>query len=313
MEAAVLLRVKRKRGADPAEALIISCKRLRTENEAQDAGAVTRELFRLAATVTSQDEPIQKYVHEALSRDRAKQALQPSLGNLQRIQKDLRDCKEAERQESRYRLISSLRPQCDDDTGTGGSQPSSPVTDPVTAPQHAEASVHENQSPEIKDGGSFQVFDMVHEEEESKTDKKEDPETITCNSVKMIRERLAVSEEGLGAEHRENQEEFVYDIYYAESSPHTWIQDILSVQPYSCEQELVAEDPVEEEIYEDEDDENEESNWRNDYPDEEDEEDSDREERYTGYYEDSDEDRGGSWNVYRKTAMREQDEEEDSD
>ncbi|XP_018421874.1 PREDICTED: probable RNA polymerase II nuclear localization protein SLC7A6OS [Nanorana parkeri] len=318
MEAAVL-RVKRKRGADPAEALLISCKRSRTEEEAEeDPGRVSRQLFRLAATVTSQDEPIQKYVHEALSRDRAAQAFNPTLGSLHRVQKDLRAVKETERQESRYRLISNLRPKCDDESGARNGQPASPVTDQTPVPGKVEAAACGDPDSPINAVGSFQVFDMVHEEtEKEEVDlKKSDPETITCNSVEMIREHLTVSDEGLGSEHRENPDEFVYDIYYAESAPQIWIQDILSVQPYSQQQEeLMPEDPEPEEVYDDEDDENEESNWRNDYPDEDDENDSDREERYMGYYEDSEEDghRGDSWKSYSQKVMRELDEEDECD
>ncbi|CAI9565776.1 unnamed protein product [Staurois parvus] len=317
MQAMEVLRVKRKRGADPAEALIISCKRLRAEEEEKNTDRVTREIFRLAATVTSQDEPIQKYVHEAMSRDRAALALDPSAGSFQRIQKDLRATKETERQESRYRLISNLRPKCDgEDSSPGNSQPASPVIDQKPVPGKVEASACENPDSQINVGGSFQVFDMVHEEAEKEKDslKESDPETITCNSVKMIRERLTLSD--AGSEHRENPDEFVYDIYYAEATPHNWIQDILSVQPYSNEQELLPEDHEPEEIYDDEDDENEENNWRNDYPDEEDEDNSDKEERYMGYYEDSDEEdghRGDSWTVYRQKAMRELNEEGEYD
>ncbi|KAM5138710.1 putative RNA polymerase II nuclear localization protein SLC7A6OS [Mantella aurantiaca] len=318
MDAAVL-RVKRKRGADPAEALIISCKRIRTEEE-DEKDQVTKQLFRLAATVTSQDEPIQKYVHDAMSRDRAAQAFHPSIGSLQRIQKELRAVKETERQESRYRVISHLRPACDDqESAAGSSPPPSPVTEQKPEAEKAEASACPNPHSPVRAPGSFQVFDMVQEEAE-KGDaalKESDPGTITCNSVKMIRERLTVSDEGLGSEHRENPEEFVYDIYYAEASPHNWIQDILSVKPYKHqEQDLVPDDPEPEEIYDDEDDENEESNWRNDYPDEEDEDNSDREERYMGYYEDSDEENGhrrDPWKAYKQMAMRELDEDEDDD
>ncbi|KAM9301997.1 putative RNA polymerase II nuclear localization protein SLC7A6OS [Gastrophryne carolinensis] len=318
MEAAAVLRVKRKRGADPAEALLISCKRLRSEQEKEAAagGAPEQQLFRLAATVTSQDEPIQKYVHEAMSRDRAALALNPSLGSLQRIQKDLKACKETERQESRYRVISSLRPNCDEhDEGADKSQPTSPATDPQPVPPAPGTPVDEEKGAQIANGSSFQVFDMVHEEQEASF-KNCKPETIMCNSVAMIRERLVLSDSGLGSEHRENQDEFVYDIYYAESSPHNWIQDILSVKPYLYEQELMNEDPEPEEIYDDEDDENEETNWRNDYPDEGDENDSDREEIYTGYYEDSDGEsrgRGNSWTAYRQRMLQEMEYDEEDD
>ncbi|KAM4017807.1 putative RNA polymerase II nuclear localization protein SLC7A6OS [Anomaloglossus baeobatrachus] len=295
MEAAVL-RVKRKRGGEPAGALIISCKRPRAEERSpaaehgsEGAGSVRTQVFKLAATVSSQNETLQKYVQEAISRDRDTRVHCPLIGNLQQIQKDLRASREAERQASRYRLVSSLRPKCEkeEDCKPDENQPTSPVQEYV--PETAEASKKDETVSRGSKDEKFQVFDIEQEESEKETGdvKASDPETIMCNSMMMIRERLAVSQEGHGSEHRENPDEFVYDIYYAESSPNNWIQDILTVQPYYYEQDLVPEDDEPDEVYEDEDDENEENNWRNDYPDEE-EECSDREERYMGYYEDSD-------------------------
>ncbi len=67
-----------------------------------------------------------------------------------------------------------------------------------------------------------------------------DPETILCNSVKMIREKLSVSGDGLGSEHREKEDDYVYDLYYQETATPGWIQDILSVRPYTQEGELVS-------------------------------------------------------------------------
>lgn len=95
---------------------------------------------------------------------------------------------------------------------------------------------------------------------------------ILCNSVELIRERLTVSEDGSQVEHQEepkHSDDYVYDIYYMEMAPPGWIENILSVQPYSQEWELVNDDEQPEDIYEDEDDENSENNWRNEYPDEE--------------------------------------------
>lgn len=66
-----------------------------------------------------------------------------------------------------------------------------------------------------------------------------DPETILCNSVKMIREKLSVTGDGVGTEHREKEEDYVYDLYYQETMAPGWIQDILSVRPYQEEDELV--------------------------------------------------------------------------
>lgn len=66
-----------------------------------------------------------------------------------------------------------------------------------------------------------------------------DPEEILCNSIKMIREKLSVSGGGVGAGHREKDDDYVYDLYYQEDASLGWIQDILSVKPYLEECELV--------------------------------------------------------------------------
>lgn len=55
----------------------------------------------------------------------------------------------------------------------------------------------------------------------------------------MIREKLSVSGDGLGIEHREKEDDYVYDLYYQETATLGWIQDILSVRPYAQEGELV--------------------------------------------------------------------------
>lgn len=63
---------------------------------------------------------------------------------------------------------------------------------------------------------------------------------ILCNSVELIRERLTISEDGPSVGHREEQkDDYVYDIYYLETATPGWIENILSVKPYSQEWELV--------------------------------------------------------------------------
>lgn len=56
----------------------------------------------------------------------------------------------------------------------------------------------------------------------------------------MLRERLSISGSGLGDEQREQESDFVYDLYYQETVTPGWIQDILSVRPYADEGELVC-------------------------------------------------------------------------
>lgn len=75
-----------------------------------------------------------------------------------------------------------------------------------------------------------------------------DAEVILCNSTKMLRERLCISGSGdcgppeEQQQQREQESDFVYDLYYQETVAPGWIQDILSVRPYADEGELVCVD-----------------------------------------------------------------------
>ncbi|MGH0129425.1 UNVERIFIED_CONTAM: hypothetical protein FKN15_002188 [Acipenser sinensis] len=246
--AATVLRVKRKRGVDPADALLLACKRLRPEQgseKAEEPAAETGDaqihnsVFKLAATVSSQDAPVQKHVREALSRDRAVQALRPSSGSSKRILGELRAAKRESRREGRYRVLSSHR------AGIATGTPASPGEDGSSTDAQPQSDGAQG-STLAQDRGEFQVFDIVQEEEETDTANPvpSDPETILCNSVKLIREKLTVSDYGAGVEHRENENQYVYDIYYQETAAPGWIQDILSVRPCCQESELpVPSDP----------------------------------------------------------------------
>uniref|UniRef100_A0A4W5M7A5 Probable RNA polymerase II nuclear localization protein SLC7A6OS n=1 Tax=Hucho hucho TaxID=62062 RepID=A0A4W5M7A5_9TELE len=303
-----ILRVKRKRGTDPADALLLACKRIRPETTSQTAGETVPEpddtevensVFKLVATVASQDAPVQTHVREALTRPRMAHALRPSAGSSQRIVGDLRSAKWSTRREERYRILSSHR------AGLPAEQP------PSTQPEPTEEEPGKN----AWSLGEVQVFDIVQEDgDQDKASSKlltPDPETILCNSMKMLREKLSVSGEGVGVEHREREDDYVYDLYYQETVTAGWIQDILSVRPYSDEGELVPDLVVnEEEVYEDEDDENEEGNWRNDYPDEDGEDGSDREERYGGYWEEEHSYSRRSWDRYQSEVMQELDDDD---
>ncbi|XP_066503463.1 probable RNA polymerase II nuclear localization protein SLC7A6OS [Hoplias malabaricus] len=313
-----VLRVKRKRGTEPADALLLACKRIRPESGSAPPPAesepvpepeprdIENSVFKLVATVSSQDAPVQTHVREALSRPRLAHALRPSQGSSQRIIGDLRSVKWSTRREERYRILSSHR------TGL----PAEPRPEREREAQENDAQTETDPYFSL---GEVQVFDIVHEEDEE--DKKapgknmSDPETILCNSVKMIREKLTVSTDGLGSGHREKEDDYVYDLYYQESATPGWIQDILSVRPYTEEGELVPEEVAwEEEVYDDEDDENEERNWRNDYPEEEDSEDgSDAEERYGGCWSEEHSYSRRSWERYRKDVMKELEDDEDED
>ncbi|NXA82329.1 S7A6O protein, partial [Thryothorus ludovicianus] len=257
-----------------------------------------------------QNEPVQKYVKDAITRDKAAQSLRPSLGSSQRILQELRSAGQARRKENRYRVICSHRPDCSDTATPGRAAPRGDSS----AAQH-DASPEESAAVERSDCcGKFQLFDIVREEETvadssvstANPQQKTDPDAILCNAVEMIRERLNVSEDGK-KEHGNKEDEYVYDIYYKETPAPDWIENILSVQPYREEYEWVNDDPGPEEVYEDEDDENDENNWRNDYPEEDEflpEEDGEKDSEESC----SDEDqcyRRRTWDKYRQEVLQE--------
>ncbi|XP_027554025.1 probable RNA polymerase II nuclear localization protein SLC7A6OS [Neopelma chrysocephalum] len=308
MSSAAVLRVRRKRGGpEPAEALLLACKRRREEPP-------ERSLFKLVATVSSKSDPVQQYVKDAITRDRAAQSLRPPVGSTERILQQLRSSRQEQRKESRYRVIASHRPHCAGTavpaTGAGA------ASDGHTAGSGAQQDASQEErgaGDESSDCcGKFQLFDIVQEEEmvgdcsvTSANPQKTDPDVILCNAVEMIRERLNVSEEAKS--HCAKEDEYVYDIYYKETSAPGWIENILSVQPYREEYEWVNDDPVPEEVYEDEDDENDENNWRNDYPEEDEflpEEDGEKEAEDSS----SDEEqyyRRRTWDKYRQEVLQE--------
>ncbi|NXN81993.1 S7A6O protein, partial [Bombycilla garrulus] len=309
MAGAAVLRVRRKRGGpEPAEALLLACKRRRAE-------PVENNLFKLVATVSSKNEPVQKYVKDAITRDKAAQSLRPSLGSAQRILQGLRSAKQAERKERRYRVVSGHRPDCTAPAAPAPRRPAAPRGDSSDSEPQQDASPQESGAVDSSGCcGKFQLFDIVQEEETvgdasvttASPQQKTDPDAILCNAVEMIRERLNVSEDGK-KEHGDKEDEYVYDIYYKETSAPDWIENILSVQPYREEYEWVNDDPGPEEVYEDEDDENDENNWRNDYPEEDEffpEEDGEKDSEESF----SDEDqcyRRRTWDKYRQEVLQE--------
>ncbi|KAB0346242.1 probable RNA polymerase II nuclear localization protein SLC7A6OS [Muntiacus reevesi] len=291
-----VLRVKRKLGAEPAEALVLACKRLRSSADELETPKTSPEgleraaennVFQLVATVRSQAEPVQPLLRAAL---------RPSQGSQQRIRHHLRASAREIRQEGRYRVVSSRR--------------SSGI------PSDSLESEDASGTPEAADDASFQLLDLVHEEEDAEVAaaavscKKSDPDVILCNCVKLIREGLNVSQYGPSSGHqKEQKDDFVYDIYYLERATPGWIENILSVQPYSHEWELVNDDQQPEDIYDDDDDENSENNWRNEYPEEEnsdEDEDSRGSDNYSSVSEEErDNSRPPMWSKYPLDVQKE--------
>lgn len=127
---------------------------------------------------STQNEPVQKYVQEVITRDKAAQSLRPSLGSTQRIVQELRSSKEAKRKENRYRVIASHRPNAsganapaaDGKASTDGDRSGSEATE--DASQKEMSAVDESSDC----GGKFQLFDIVQEDEVI-----EDPSATAAN------------------------------------------------------------------------------------------------------------------------------------
>ncbi|XP_051918505.1 probable RNA polymerase II nuclear localization protein SLC7A6OS isoform X2 [Hippocampus zosterae] len=293
---ATILRVKRKRGTDPADALLLACKRIRPEtNQAPGETApepgeadVEKSVFKLVATVATQTEVRQALARQALARPRVAHALRPSANSSQRIFSDLRSAKLGIRREERYRILSRHRT-------TAGLMlpthtPRHQAGDAATVAAVEEQEEEEDARKQEKCLGLEEVLvvDLLHEdlpEQDKSLSKIQDSDVILCNNTKMLRERLCIHDQQQphnDANEEGHDSDYVYDLYYQETATPGWIHDILSVRAYADHTQLVPEEEAGEgETYDDEDDENEEDNWRNEYPeDESDDDDSDREERY---------------------------------
>lgn len=197
---AAVLRVKRKRSAEPAEALVLACKRLRSDPvqlAAQNTPpeglerAAENNVFQLVATVRSQvlgrdgagvegilettgvklypwshTNPCLRWLpsptalQEEPVQPLVRAALRPPQGSQQRIRRNLRTSVREIRQEGRYRVVSSRR--------------SSGI------PSGGLESEDTPGNPEAADDVGFQLFDLVHEE---------DPEAAAASSCDVSTRR----------------------------------------------------------------------------------------------------------------------------
>ncbi|KAJ7373035.1 Transcription factor Iwr1, partial [Desmophyllum pertusum] len=195
--------------------------------------------------------------------------------NQQTIQDRLRQQKKLLNQEARFKVISSNR-ENEPDSASQSESDSRLSEDMITADAASEEAIDDV---DLEVQRLLSVYDLVKDEEslDSKTKREErlarkaqqtqDVNAILCNSMKMIREKLTVSDEPRTEEKKSEKEGYVYDFYYP-SDNYGRLGDIVEVLPFDSD--LVHETLEGDfgEIYDDEDDSNDEGNWRNDYPDE---------------------------------------------
>ncbi|XP_028417812.1 probable RNA polymerase II nuclear localization protein SLC7A6OS [Dendronephthya gigantea] len=265
-----VLRIKRKRSADPADILLVShaFKKAFTDEDhkrSSNADNPGQRVFKLAGTVSKKnDESLSQEILTKLSRKdvhKSKVKINPKNElTVDSINEKLRETKKLSRQASRYKVISKHRDVEDE------------VADEVDAVSQEMSRL-------------YNLYDVVLDEDESrdvtKKENKEDidPNAILCNSVKMIREKLRIDDKPKSnLEILEN--DFVYDVYCADDN-YGALSEVLDIVHLNESQLVTTASDEEFNYYEDDDDSNDENNWRNDYPDEDEwNESSDEETRY---------------------------------
>ncbi|XP_046860464.1 probable RNA polymerase II nuclear localization protein SLC7A6OS [Xenia sp. Carnegie-2017] len=253
--AKAVLRIKRKRSSDPADILLVSHafkKKYTNEDHLASTNSAVQRIFRLAGTVSenTDKEILTKLASINSHKSKVKENPKSEL-TVDSICEKLKDTKKLSRQTSRYKIVSKQR----------------------DVEENEEKACDEVDGSALEMLRLYQLYDVVldsteHRDEEVYSDKEDiDPNAILCNSVKMIREKLKITE---GAKSNLDilEGDYVYDVYCADDNFGV-LSEILDIVHLN-ENELVNElSDDETNIYDDDDDSNDESNWRNDYPDEE--------------------------------------------
>ncbi|XP_076634131.1 female sterile (2) ltoPP43 [Colletes latitarsis] len=207
---AAVLRVKRRHDDEPLNALLIACKRIKTEEneEAVESAASVplTTVVTFAGTVKNQEDNVVEHIIQALKKDELK-------ANFKHHSVDiLKKAREKTKQASannRYKVINCIR------------------------------SLDNSNPKELED----KVMTVIDVED--------------CISCAIPEEKFA-----------ENNEDYVYDLYYGQTENELYIDNMVSVQPF--DQELVFDtyrNNTHSDIECESEDSNSESNWKNDYPD----------------------------------------------
>ncbi|XP_031550122.1 probable RNA polymerase II nuclear localization protein SLC7A6OS [Actinia tenebrosa] len=285
----VVLRVKRKRTDDPVEALVVSHvipakKAHLTDEEPEDKSKTTDksgnvkvdQLFRFLGTCNEDDSTKSKDIlknikTKPISHGNPKKGAK---GITEQLQKKQREAKKESHSDARFKILSNNRY---DNEPTSSNKDSNANKKPEVSELKRTSSDDSADSADDEVRRLFKVYDVIRDEENkksgqasasttsSKPSEPEDTNVILCNSVKMIREKLAVSEGSRPVNIAEKG--YVYDFYYAPSSQND-LGDILEITGVNNDLFLETIDREFEEMFDDEDDSNDENNWRNDYPDE---------------------------------------------
>ncbi|XP_071957806.1 probable RNA polymerase II nuclear localization protein SLC7A6OS [Antedon mediterranea] len=305
-----LVRVKRKHTDDPVEALILSCKRAKKGQTTTTSGAKAsasskslssevKNVFRFAGTVAEKDQALPKQIEDVIKHG---QLQYKTKGNVPGPQVKAKQLHKQTSINNRYRMVAKHRGipielQKESITVSNTTEleaadkakkkPSS-LRKKIVRRLSIKSAAKDAPTRTEKSGACslveeevqrlFNIYEVVQENLDdilsnkpaklASIDDEDDDDAVMCNNVKMLREKLTISD---GDTHQNKPIEYVYDLYYAESSDFDFNTEhiVLGLDPLSG-QVLMNEQDDEDVGYGNDEDEdsNDENNWKNDYPDE---------------------------------------------
>ncbi|GFN80020.1 solute carrier family 7, member 6 opposite strand [Plakobranchus ocellatus] len=110
-----VIRVKRRRGEDPAEALLLSCKRLRHSQEAKEPQSQSEieSVLSFAGTISSKSEPVSVHIKEAIKQRKLHKELHPNAADFTQSKPSVisrvRNQNVEASHNNRYRVLSGKR------------------------------------------------------------------------------------------------------------------------------------------------------------------------------------------------------------
>ena len=213
-----IIRIKRKLKDDPAQALLISCKRKKLEsksNAAQSAppSQIDENLFHFATTVKMMDSLDKE------DRAKVKEAIATRMKYTDRTFAIRRHQKKNSNDDicfaslkNELKSVTGQKRTMGKETDTN-SQPQ--ISDSVMRPAKQRFIAMESSSAKVSNSEIAEPHSSIVSKNE------ESVEDILCNSVKMIREKLKVSEP---------KDEYVVDVYYCSKELDWKHHDILNIQ-----------------------------------------------------------------------------------
>lgn len=209
MAAPTLLRVKRRKNADPSEVLVLSAKKRKTEVSGEEEGNNIK-ILKLAATIDASEAKSGEKLTETVSKilakkthpnfEELKQKYKKSLSSsTNNVTKEAKEKVAAARQQNKFRIVAQKR--------------SLKLEELEEWPGEESQKSKEEKEATTPDRELFHLYDVVSEdlEKTEKDNNTKQEEKISCNGVEMIREYV-------DAQQSEEDYGYVYDVYYTDGA-----------------------------------------------------------------------------------------------